>query len=97
MLRRLLIVILATSLAACATPSPEPVVQFIDKPKLNLGTVDKPDLDLTGTEWTLVNDSTVETSKEGFDIFLDNLTKILDYQLKLEEQLESIKKYYKEE
>lgn len=98
MFQRLLIGTLIVLLTGCATVHDQvPVVQYVEKPKLNLGPINKPEVDSKSTVWSYNPESNqVCTNKQGFDSMIDNLTLILNYQLQLKEQLDSIKQYYKE-
>lgn len=91
---RILLIFSLCFIVGCSTPVP--VAVYVEKPKLNLGKVDELELDKS-TQWSTDAAGNVYTSKEGFKIFLEDLTKILKQQVILKQQLKSIKEYYLED
>ena len=93
MLRKLLIASTIV-LASCSTTQPV-VVKFVEKDKLNLGPV--PELKLNrSTEWFMYDQDHAVISMYNLQQHFQDLTKILEYQLLLKNQLEQLKNYYQE-
>ena len=81
-------------LAGCATTD-NVIVKYVEKDKLNLGPI--PELKLNRTsEWFMDDKGNAVISLDNLEQHFRDLTKILEYQLQLKNQLEQIKNYYQE-